>query len=73
MSFIEISKVDAHSLVVLLLHENWIGEPARVECLSDEADSEHPVDLVAESLASLLIHLPRLLLHWLDLGLMASQ
>jgi len=34
-----VSEVDADPpLVILLLHENGIGEPVRVECLSDEAD-----------------------------------
>lgn len=54
-----------HSPLVVLLYEDWIGEPVRVECLSDEASSEKPVDLIVESLAR-LIHLPQLLFHWLD-------
>jgi len=36
-SFIEVSEVDVEpSLVVLLLHEDEIGEQVGVECLSDE-------------------------------------
>jgi len=38
-SFIEVSEVDADPPpAVLLLHEDEIGEPVGVECLSDEAD-----------------------------------
>ena len=65
-SFVKTSEVDAHSLLALVLHEDWIGEQFRVKYLSDEADSKQPVDFVAEGLALLLIYLPRLLLHWPD-------
>jgi len=39
-SFIEIGKLDADLLLVILLYEDWVGEPVRVKCLSDEAGSE---------------------------------
>ena len=39
--FVEIFKVDADSpLLVLILHEDGIGEPVRVERFSDEANLE---------------------------------
>ena len=39
--FVEICEVDADSpLPVLFLHEDGIGEPVRVERLSDEASLE---------------------------------
>ena len=38
-SFIEISEIDAHSpLAILLLYKDWIGEPVRVKRLLDEDD-----------------------------------
>jgi len=41
VGFVEICKVDADSpLPVLFLHEDGIGEPVRVERLSDEASLE---------------------------------
>jgi len=39
-SFIEVSEVDAHSSLAILLYEDCIGEPIRVERLSDEAGSK---------------------------------
>ena len=65
-SFIEVSEVDAHSpLVAFPLYEDWIGESVRVERLLEEVSSKQPIDLITESF-TLLIHLPWLLLHWLD-------
>jgi len=74
VSFIELSKVDAHSLlVILLLYEDWVSESVQVKHLSNETSSKKTVDLATESLAPLLIHLPWLLFHQPDPGLMASR
>ena len=41
-SFIEVNEgeVNAHSPLVVLLYEDWIGKPVRVERLSYETNSE---------------------------------
>ena len=36
-SFIEVSEVNAKPALVILLYEDWIGEPVWVEHLSNEA------------------------------------
>ena len=65
---IEVADVYTDSpFVALLLYQDWVGEPLRVVCRSDEIDSQQPVNLFAESLASLRVHLPWLLLDWLAL------
>ena len=60
---IEIGEVDADSpLAILLLHQDWIGEPLRIMSLPGEVGSKQSVNFLAEDLTSLRVHLSQLLI-----------
>jgi len=60
---IELGEVDVDSLFAALLHQDWVGEPPKVVCHSDEIRPQQPINLFTEILTSLRIHLPQLLLN----------
>jgi len=66
-SLVEVGEVDADSpLTIFLLHEDRIGDPVRIECLSDESGLEQAVDFFA---TPFFVHYPKLLLYWFSVGL----
>ena len=65
---IDVGEVDADfPFAAFRLSQDRVDESLRVVCHSDEIGLQQSVNLFAESLASLCVHLSRLLLDWLDI------
>ena len=67
------NEVNAHSQLAVLLYEDWIGRPIQIKCLSNEADSEKPINLITESLALSSFIFFSFYFIVLTLGFMASK